>query len=57
MAKIIGAGSLIVDITGYAAHLPVHGEINTPEQCAAAILQAWRDTRGCTPGETPVDLA
>ena len=26
MAKIIGAGSLIVDITGYAAHLPVHGE-------------------------------
>lgn len=26
MAKIIGAGSLIVDITGYAEHLPVHGE-------------------------------
>lgn len=26
MAKIIGAGSLIVDITGYAAHLPVPGE-------------------------------
>lgn len=26
MAKIIGVGSLIVDITGYAEHLPVHGE-------------------------------
>lgn len=26
MAKIIGAGSLIVDITGYASRLPVHGE-------------------------------
>ena len=22
--------------------LPVHGEINTPEQCAEAILNAWR---------------
>jgi energy-coupling factor transport system ATP-binding protein len=23
-------------------NLPVHGEINTPEQCAEAILNAWR---------------
>ena len=23
-------------------NLPVHGEINTPEQCAEAILKAWR---------------
>lgn len=26
MAKIIGPGSLNVDVTGYAPHLPVHGE-------------------------------
>ena len=26
MAKIIGAGSLIIDLTGYAPHLPVDGE-------------------------------
>lgn len=26
MKKVVGAGSLIVDITGYAAHLPVDGE-------------------------------
>ena len=26
MAKIIGPGSLIVDVTGYAPHLPVAGE-------------------------------
>ena len=26
MAKIIGPGSLIVDVTGFAPHLPVAGE-------------------------------
>ena len=26
MAKIVGPGSLIVDVTGFAPHLPVHGE-------------------------------
>ena len=26
MAKIIGTGSLIIDLTGYAPHLPVDGE-------------------------------
>ena len=23
-------------------NLPIHGEINTPEQCAEAILNAWK---------------
>ena len=26
MGKVIGPGSLIVDVAAYAAHLPVHGE-------------------------------
>lgn len=26
MAKVVGVGSLVVDITAYAPHLPVHGE-------------------------------
>ena len=26
MAKIIGPGSLIVDVTGFAPHLPIQGE-------------------------------
>ena len=40
MAKIIGPGSLNVDVTGYAPHLPVHGE--TPRAPPSASAPAAR---------------